>query len=144
MNAKIREIIYYLGTLLVGGVGLAVTLGALTAEQGANIGQILTGLLTLLGAGAPALAAKKTAEQRKDGTFDAPANPVLDAFESLNAVKARVDEVVDEAQAKVAQATTAIQGAAAMLPGGAAVTSAVLSGPVGDLIQAVTDREKVG
>lgn len=141
MSANTREIIYYVGTLLVGGIGLAVTVGALTADQGANIGQVITGLLTLLGASAPALAAKKTGEQRKDGTFEpTPASPVLDAFQAVDALKSHVDQVVDQAQAKVAEGVAAIQGAAALIPGGAAATNVVLSGPVGDLIQAVLDR----
>lgn len=144
MNAKTRETIYYLGTLVVGGVGLAVTVGALTADQGSNIGQIITGLLTLLGAGAPALAAKKTGDQRKDGTFD---NPVANAFEQIGQIKVHVDATVDEAQARVAEGVAAIQGAAAMLPGGASVVGAVtgaLPREVTDLIKAVTDQQQRG
>ncbi|BBY78886.1 hypothetical protein H7I53_17810 [Mycolicibacterium pulveris] len=142
MNAKTRETIYYLGTIIVGGVGLAVTVGALTADQGSNIGQIVTGLLTLLGAGAPALAARKTGEQRKGGVFD---NPVGTAFDQLGTIKSQVDVTVEQAQAKVAEAVAVIQGATATLPGAAAITNAVtaaLPPEVAALIEGVTNQRR--
>jgi len=142
MSAKTREIVYYLGTILIGGIGIAITVGALTSDQGASLGQAITGILTLLGAGAPALAAKKTGEQRNDGTFES--SPVLDAFEAVAAIKVQVDEVVDASVAKVNEGVSIIQGAAAMIPGGSAVTGAVFAGPVGDLIQAVNDQRGTG
>ena len=142
MSAKTREIVYYLGTILIGGIGIAITVGALTSDQGASLGQAITGILTLLGAGAPALAATKTGEQRNDGTFES--SPVLDAFEAVAAIKVQVDEVVDASVAKVNEGVSIIQGAAAMIPGGAAVSGAVFAGPVGDLIQAVNDQRGTG
>lgn len=141
LSPKNAQAAYLLGSVVTGIVGIAVLFGAVDQGTADNLGQALLGLLGLLGAGAPALAAKRVSEQRKDGTFDpAPANPVLDAFESINAIKNRVDEAVNQSTAKVNEGIAIIQGASAMIPGVGGLTNVVLSGPVGDLIQAMTDH----
>lgn len=116
MNAKTREFIYYGGALLTAAVGIAVTAGALSADQGANIGQALTGLLALLGAGAPALAARKTGEQRKDGTFEQLPSPVDQIINSVPAVVDAATGALDDL-ARVRDAAEQLGGIVRGLPG---------------------------
>lgn len=140
-NASQRGKLYATLTVLTPLLSALATFGILNDDQAnASIGFITSavGLASAFGFG---LAAKKTGEQVKNGTFEAaPANPVVDAFDALSQIKAQVDETVNNATSQVAHATAVIQGAAAMIPGGASVTNAILTGPVGDLIQMVSDR----
>lgn len=143
--ASLRAKIYAGLSALLGLITLAVTLGFLTADQGTSVAQIVQGVIGLVGAGGLAVAAAKTNKQVNNGTFDpAPVNSNLgidNALHSIDAIKQHVDDTVNQAQAKVAEGVAAIQGAAAMIPGGSAVSSAVFSGPVGDLIQAMLDHD---
>lgn len=116
------------------------TFGILSDDQANALNGAITagiGLMTAFGFG---FAAKKTNEQVHNGTFQAP--PATNVFDQLGEIKTQVDATVDYAQTQAQQAVTAIQGATAMIPGGALVTGAVMSGPVGDLIQAMTDRQE--
>lgn len=142
-NAGFRAKAYAIATTLIALLGLGVTLFGLSkgVQQGGE--QIIQGVLTLIGALPSGVAARNTSKQVKNGTFDkAPTTPVLDAFQSINAIKTHVDQTVAEAESQVGRAVDAIQGAVAMLPGGTLVTNAVLSGPVGDFVQAMADQGK--
>lgn len=140
VNAKIRQYRYTAAAFITaGGPALALAL----AQGGVSkwiafaiaIGGVLTGTLE------NANAARKVAEQRNNGTFDeAPPDPVGNVFEQLGILKGEVDRTVTEATGKAADAAAVIQGVVSLIPGGQALSNAVYSGSVGDLIQAVADR----
>jgi len=116
----------------------------ITTTQGSAVATFLSAAIGLLGAFGFGLAATKTSTQVKDGTFDAPPRqPASTVIEQLNEIKTEVDKTVQHAQSQLADGVAAIQGITSLLPGGQVVgglTNAVLSGPVGDLIQAMSDR----
>jgi hypothetical protein len=141
-NAGTRAKLYASLAVLTPVLSALATFGILSNDQAGAINGFITAAMGLLGAFGFGLAASKTNKQVNNGTFDAaPANPVSDAFDALNQIKDHVDATVFHAQDQVGQAVQAITGAVSMLPGGAAVTNAVLSGPVGDLIQSVSDHQ---
>lgn len=140
-NAGARAKLYAGLAVITPLLGFLATFNIVTTEQGNAISAFITAAMGLLGVFGFGLAASKTNKQSKDGTFDAaPVNPAGDVFDALGKIKQQVDDTVTHATSQVAQATAAIQGAASMIPGGGAFTNSVLSGPVGDLIQAMTDR----
>lgn len=85
MSPKIRQTIYYLGTIVPAVLGIALIWGGIDQGAADNLGNIIAGTLALLGAGPPAVAASKVKEQRKDGTFDAqsPADLVVAALPAV-------------------------------------------------------------
>jgi len=111
MSPKIRESLYQLASVLLAGLGLAQVWGGVDGGTVDNINQIVTGLLTLLGAGAPAVAAKKVNTQRKDGTLDtvAPADQVINGVQAV--IEARA-----AAQAEVDRVKQAVNDIAATVP----------------------------
>ena len=111
MSPKIRESLYQLASVLLAGLGLAQVWGGVDGGTVDNISQIVTGLLTLLGAGAPAVAAKKVNTQRKDGTLDtvAPADQVINGVQAV--IEARA-----AAQAEVDRVKQAVNDIAATVP----------------------------
>lgn len=140
-NAGARAKLYAGLAVITPMLGFLATFNIVTTEQGNAISAFITAAMGLLGVFGFGLAASKTNKQTKDGTFDpAPANPVGNIFEQLGQIKTQVDDTVVHATTQVAQATAAIQGAVSMIPGGAGISNAVMAGPVGDLIQAMTDR----
>jgi hypothetical protein len=140
-NAPAAAKLYTVVSGILGLVGIASTFGLITSEQGANLGAVGTAATTLVGAVVTAVASFRTNKQLRNGTFEAAPNaPVLDAFQSINAIAAHANDTVQQAQAQVVGAVGAIQGAVAMLPGGALINSAVQAGPLGDLIQDLADR----
>ncbi|UXE04422.1 holin [Mycobacterium phage Funsized] len=140
-NAGLRAKLYSGLALLTPLLSFAASFGIFSSDQANALTGVATAVVGALSAFGFGLAATKTNKQVANGTFDAaPTSPVLDAFQSINAVKDHVDATVADAQAKVTQGVDAIKSAAALLPGGTAITNAVLAGPVGDLIQDLTDR----
>lgn len=140
-DAKRRELVNYIGFLLTGVLGLALIFGAINQGTADHLELLIGGVLGLAGGGNQLRTALKIRQQVNNGTFDpAPAVSVQDAFHSINAIKTHVDDVVEQVQAKVSEGVSAIQGAASLIPGGTVATTAVLSGPVGDLVQAYADR----
>ncbi|QTF81434.1 holin [Mycobacterium phage TarsusIV] len=102
MSPKVRQTIYYLGTLVPGVLGIALIWGGIDAGAADNLGDIIAGVLNLIGAGAPATAAVKVNSQRKDGTLSA--SPVEQATKAVEQVLA----ARDAAQAQVDQVTQAV------------------------------------
>lgn len=146
-NAGTRGKVYSVLTLVTPLLGFLATFGILNTDQANSINGFIaaaTGLLGTFGFLGFGMAAKNTNRQVKDGTFDpvppVEPHPVTSAFDGLTQLQAGVNAVVDEAQAKVAEGVAAIQGAAALLPGGTQATDAVMAGPVGDLLRAVTGK----
>ncbi|AHG24054.1 holin [Mycobacterium phage LittleGuy] len=112
MSPKVRETLYYLGTIIPGVVGIALIWGGLDAGSAESIGDILVGVLTLLGASAPAVAAKKVNEQRKDGTL-LPQAPVDQVVSGVTAIL----ETQAKAQAELDRVKSVVAGAASIVPG---------------------------
>lgn len=141
-NAGLRAKVYAGISALLGIVGLLATFKIVSADQAVSIKDFAESAMNLAGSFGLGFAAIKTNRQVHNGTFEAaptpPSTPVLDAFQAVDAIKTHVDDVVDQAQAKVTEGVAAIQGAAALLPGGTFVTNAVMAGPVGDLLRAVS------
>jgi hypothetical protein len=96
MSPKFRQTIYYIGTLISGVIGIALLWGGISSGSADSIQQIVAGVVSLLGAGAPAIAAKKVDTQRKDGTFD-PVPPADQVINGVNAVIAARDAAQAEA-----------------------------------------------
>lgn len=142
-QAPLRAKIYAGLSAVVGLVSLAVTLGFVTSDQGAHLTQIAQGIVGLLGAGGLAVASSKTSKQVSNGSFDpAPESPVQNAFEQLGTIKRAVDDVVDDAQARVAQGVAAIQGATAMIPRGTFGVGTPIPDSVANLIRSVSESRE--
>ncbi|ORA25151.1 hypothetical protein [Mycobacterium aquaticum] len=141
-NAGVRAKLYAGLALITPLLSALATFGIVSTDQANAATGFVTAAVGLLSAFGFGLAAKNTNRQVKDGTFDpvppAEPHPVTSAFDGLTQLQAGVNAAVDQAQAKVAEGVAAIQGAAALLPGGTQVTDAVMNGPVGDLLRAVT------
>ncbi|ALA48445.1 holin [Mycobacterium phage Lolly9] len=112
MNPKIRQSIYYVGAIVPGLLGLFMLWAGLTQDDADSIQNIVSGVVSILGAGAPATAAIKVGQQRKDGTFDS----VSPAEAVVNGVQA-VLEAQASAAAEVDKVKTAITGAVNQIPG---------------------------
>ncbi|QCG76865.1 holin [Mycobacterium phage XianYue] len=104
MSPKVRQTIYYLGTLVPGILGIALIWGGIDAGAAQNIGDIIAGALNLIGAGVPATAAITVGKQRKDGTLTT--SPVEQVTKGIEAVVA----ARNAAQAEVDKVTTAVGG----------------------------------
>jgi hypothetical protein len=111
VSPKIRETLYYLGAIIPGVVGIALVWGGIEQGSATAIGDVLVGLLTLLGATAPAVAAKKVNEQRKDGTFETP-EPVEVVVNGVQAVI----EAQQKAQAELDRVKNAVTGVVGAIP----------------------------
>lgn len=140
-NAPTRVKGYTVLTALLGLIPVLTVFKVLTTDQGVAIGQFVQSGIGLAGAFGFAFVAAKTNKQVKNGTFEpAPNLPALTVFEQLGAIQAEVDSTVAKVQSQVGSAVSTIQGAAALIPGGSAITGAIMSGPVGDLIGWATDN----
>ncbi|AHG24231.1 holin [Mycobacterium phage Benvolio] len=105
MSPKVRQTIYYIGTLVPGILGIALIWGGIDAGAAENIGDIISGALALIGAGAPATAAVTVDKQRKDGTL---------STDPVEIVVKSVEQVLEQkraAEAAVQTVTQAVSGA---------------------------------
>lgn len=68
-SARIRQTAYYAGSALLALLGILQIWTGIDAGQIENIGNTITGLLTLLGGAAPAVAALKVGNQLKTGSL---------------------------------------------------------------------------
>lgn len=139
MNAKLRQTLYFGGSIVTGILGIALIWGGIDAGAADNLNSIFSGLVTLLGGTAPtAVAGAKVKEQRKDGTLSGV--PLGEVFQTIVALKTVVDDTVDYAQNAASAATSTLQSITNMIPGqlgGASVGLPVTPGVVGDLFQDV-------
>lgn len=125
MSPKVRQTIYYLGTLVPGILGIALIWGGIDAGAAQNIGDIIAGALNLIGAGVPATAAITVGKQRKDGTLaTSPVEQVTKGIEAVVAAR-------NAAQAEVDKVTTAVGG---VLNDVQAAANAVNLGPLASQI----------
>ena len=111
MSSKIRQTLYYLGTIIPGVIGIALIWGGIDSGVADNISQLVVGVLSLLGAGAPATAAVKVSQQRKDGTLDS--SPVEAVVKNVNAII----NAQAEATADLEKVKQAVTGAVGVIPG---------------------------
>ena len=99
MSPKIRESLYYLGTIITAVMGLGLIWGGLEQNTVDSVGDIVAGIAALLGSAAPATAAAQVNKQRKDGTFD-----VLSPAEQVAAGVRAAVEAQEAAEAGLAAA----------------------------------------
>lgn len=111
MPPKIRQTIYGLGTILSAGLGIALVWGGIGSDAANSVNQVLAGVLALLGAGAPAVAAGTVAKQRKDGTLDS--QPPADA--AITAIQETVRQA-GVAAAEVDRVKVAVSDALGQVP----------------------------
>lgn len=97
MTPRIRQSIYYLGTLISGVVGIALLWGGLSAGVADHVNQLVAGLVALLGGAAPAVAAKTVTKQINEGRFEAPspADQVIDGINAVIAAKSAAQAEID-------------------------------------------------
>lgn len=89
MTPKLRQSFYFLSSGVLALLGLAQLWGAVKTGTLENVDQILTGLGTLLGSGAPAVAGSKVKAQREDGTFDP--TSITDIVQASVDARAKID-----------------------------------------------------
>lgn len=137
MTPKLRQTVYYLGTIASAIVGLSLLWGALTADQAAaltgRIEGVVGGVITLLGGGATATAARTVGQQIKAGMFDAP--PAVTAVQAMQAIGDEYRRVTEQ----VATGLARLQEAAAVVPAASVQPQAPVDVPpaVAELIAAV-------
>lgn len=112
MSPKIRQSLYYLGTIVPALLGLGLIWGAVDQGTANNVADIVVGIVSLFGAAAPATAAVKVGQQRKDGTFDpvSPADAVVNGVQTVIAQQAA-------AAAELEKVKNAVTSAVGIIPG---------------------------
>lgn len=112
MNPKIRQSIYYLGAIVPGLMGLFMLWGGLSQDDANSIENIVGGVVAILGSAAPATAAIKVGQQRKDGTFDSvsPAEAVVNGVQAVLEAQAAASAEVDKVKDAITGAVTQIPG----------------------------------
>ena len=86
MSPRIRQAIYYLGTVVSGVLGIALVFHGISADAAGSINSMVAGLVALLGGSAPsAIAAHNVAKQRADGTLDFTGSPAEQAIAAIQA-----------------------------------------------------------
>lgn len=103
MTPRIRQAIYYFGTIATSGVGLALLFNGINAGAADHATQIISALVALLGAGAPALAGKTLNDQRKEGVLDAvsPADQVISGVQAVREAAVEAQAQIDRVRAAV-------------------------------------------
>lgn len=136
-NPKTRQTIYLLGSLVTGLLSLAVLWGAIDQGVANHLGELIVGFLGLAGASTPALAASKTSEQRRDGTFDQTADPAMGLIESLQKVGEEARIQADSAKSRAASGLGDLINMTTGGLAGAVANSPDMPGKVDDLIRAM-------
>ncbi len=109
MTPKIRQSVYLLGTVLSSLIGVIMLWGGIDSGAAEHINEIITGLVALLGAGAPAIAASTVNKQRKDGTLDSvtPADAVISGVQAVIDAKTQAEAEIDRVKNAVSDITGA-------------------------------------
>lgn len=110
MSPKIRETLYYLGTIIPALLGIGLIWGGIDEGAADSIGDIIAGVIALAGASAPATAAAKVHQQRKDGTFDslAPVDQIARSVEQVVAAKHAAEAEFDRVQQVIGAAVSQV------------------------------------
>lgn len=111
MGPKARQTLYLGGTIVTGIIGIALLWGGIDSTTANSVNQIVGGLGVLLGGTSSAVAAAKTGQQRKDGTFDqlSPADAIINALPAVLDAKA-------QAEADIQRVTEAARDALGQVP----------------------------
>ena len=97
MSPKLAQTIYQLGALISAVLGIALIWGGIDAGAANSIAQIVAGITALFGGAAPAVAAKRVNDQRKDGMFDSvgPADQVINGVQAVIEAQAKAQTDID-------------------------------------------------
>ncbi|AIS73587.1 holin [Mycobacterium phage VohminGhazi] len=107
MNPKVRQSLYYVGTIVPGVLGIALLWGGIDAGAADNIGLVVSGVLNILGASAPATAAVTVGKQRKDGTLTgSPVESVVKGVEQVLAAQQTTQAEVEQVRQAIESAVT--------------------------------------
>ena len=95
MSTKFREVLYLVGTIVPSILGLVVMFTGIEQGVADNLAQVFAGLVTLLGAAAPATAAVVVRKQTKDGTLNStPMESVITGVTEVVKAQKKADEEV--------------------------------------------------
>lgn len=135
MSPKARETLYLIGTMIPAIVGILVMWTGVSQEGADNLAQVVTGLITLVGAGAPATAAAVVRKQNKQGTFQTSpmenvitgVGQVVEAQKKADQEVERVKDLLSDAVASVPMLGPAASNAIRELPSVSEVTGSLTS-----------------
>ena len=109
MSPKARETLYLIGTMIPAIVGILVMWTGVSQEGADNLAQVITGLITLLGAGAPATAAAVVRKQNKQGTFEtSPMENVITGVTQVVEAQQKADEEVERVKNLLSEAVASV------------------------------------
>ena len=109
MSPKARETLYLIGTMIPAIVGILVMWTGVSQEGADNLAQVITGLITLLGAGAPATAAAVVRKQNKQGTFEtSPMENVITGVTQVVEAQQKADEEVERVKNLLSEAVATV------------------------------------
>lgn len=140
LSPKVSQSLYIGGSLVTGVLSLGMIWGGIDTDTAVNLGQVVTGIVTLLGGTAvSSMAAARTSKQRKDGVFDdAPVVHADNAVEGIAAVAQQFNAMV----ATVTDGVQKVQDAAGGLAGVLTHAPGVTSTPLADAVrQAVAQKD---
>lgn len=114
MSPRIRQTVYYLGTVVSGLLGIALLFHGVSADAAGSINSMIAGLVALLGGSAPAaVAAHNITKQRANGAFDQ-LTPVDQAIAGIQATVAQAQSAVGDVN-KIKQAASDVLGSLPVL-----------------------------
>lgn len=98
MSPKLAQSLYQFGVVVSGILGIALIWGGIDQGTADSIGQIIGGIVALVPGATSAVASKRVATQRKDGTFDqlSPAQQVAKGVTEAVQAKAAIDGEIDK------------------------------------------------
>lgn len=110
MTPKIAQTVYAVGTIIPVIMSIFLLWGGLSQEHVDGVNNLTAGIVTLVGAIAPATATARVARQRKDGTFDtlAPADQVINGVQAILEAKNQALAEVERVKAAVGEAVSSV------------------------------------
>lgn len=109
MSPKARETLYLIGTMIPAIVGILVMWTGVSQEGADNLAQVITGFITLIGAGAPATAAAVVRKQNKQGTFEtSPMENVITGVTQVVEAQQKADEEVERVKNLLSEAVASV------------------------------------
>ena len=121
MSPKVAQSVYQFGVIISGILGIALIWGGIDQGTSDSIGQIIGGITALIPGAANAVASKRVATQRKDGTFEqlSPAEQVAKGVQQAVQAKSMIDDQLN-------QIKDTVSGAVQVIPGFGPLASAAL------------------
>ena len=109
MSPKARQSLYLIGTAVPAVLGLLVMWSGVSQEGADNMAQVLTGLLTLAGASAPATAAAVVRKQNKQGAFEtSPMENVVTGVTQVVEAQQKADQEVERVKNLLSEAVSSV------------------------------------